>query len=411
MNDPKDGGTAPSQAYAAALRNAVAGYTATGGTQRAIAEATHVSPAALSRYLSGDRLAPPSFPRSLQSFLAGQDHPLDPPALARLEGLCRAAHAASGAPAAQLVQLHYDLARLTEEHGRAQQIAEARLAGLEAQAGHLAQQLAQALNRVEAQDESLRHAQDYTHQIEAELAEQHKQARELRREVEVLREQNRLLVEEQAGTVPGVSTQAGLGAEAVSAAAGGTNAPLKEAMDLPAPQNWHYSSDPPDRDPFHPDPPNTGAANPGSLTFDPPRWTPSGLSTPPPNRGIADPVGQQPVGPSYGRGVLWVALMTYLSWVLWLTCGFALVADPGPSIVLMAVTAAVALAGPHFGLLVLIALSGQGAIEKHMDKLFKALFTAQGVSFAAWMATLMGPVFKIVAADTVAEWIATTILL
>ncbi|MEU6957646.1 hypothetical protein [Streptomyces sp. NPDC045714] len=103
--------------------------------------------------------------------------------------------------------------------------------------------------------------------------------------------------------------------------------------------------------------------------------------------------------------------MTYLSWVLWLTCGFALVADPGPSIVLMAVTAAVALAGPHFGLLILIALSGLGAIEKHMDKLFKALFTAQGVSFAAWMATLMGPVFKIVAADTVAEWIATTILL
>ncbi|MEU6957647.1 hypothetical protein [Streptomyces sp. NPDC045714] len=111
-------------------------------------------------------------------------------------------------------------------------------------------------------------------------------------------EQNRLLVEEQAGTVPGVSTQAGLGAEAVSAAAGGTTAPLKEAMDLPAPPDWHYSSDPPDRDPFHPDPPITGSANPRSLTFDPPRWTPSGLSTPPPDQGITDPVGQQPVEPS-----------------------------------------------------------------------------------------------------------------
>lgn len=44
---------------------------------------------------------------------------------------------------------------------------------------------------------SLRHAQDYIHQVEGELAQQREQARQLQQEVGVLREQNRRLVEEQ----------------------------------------------------------------------------------------------------------------------------------------------------------------------------------------------------------------------
>ncbi|MFD9339653.1 hypothetical protein ACFWBF_35535 [Streptomyces sp. NPDC060028] len=60
--------------------------------------------------------------------------------------------------------------------------------------------------RVAEQDESLRHAQDYIHQAEAELAQQREQARQLQQEVGVLREQNRRLVEER-HHVPRTSTQ------------------------------------------------------------------------------------------------------------------------------------------------------------------------------------------------------------
>ncbi|MBO0913303.1 helix-turn-helix transcriptional regulator [Streptomyces laculatispora] len=66
---------APSVVYAAALREVVSGFTARGGTQKAIALAVHISPAALSRYLNGERVAPPEFLDGLWSFLAGQDHP------------------------------------------------------------------------------------------------------------------------------------------------------------------------------------------------------------------------------------------------------------------------------------------------------------------------------------------------
>ncbi|MFB6808758.1 helix-turn-helix domain-containing protein [Streptomyces sp. NPDC056387] len=62
-------------AYAAALREAVAGFTAAGGTQKAMADALHVSAAALSRYLSGDRIAPRETLRAMQAFLAARGLP------------------------------------------------------------------------------------------------------------------------------------------------------------------------------------------------------------------------------------------------------------------------------------------------------------------------------------------------
>ncbi|MFD3777940.1 helix-turn-helix domain-containing protein [Streptomyces sp. NPDC058612] len=54
MDEPRAAGPA------AALRTAVSGFTAYGGTQREIAVAVHVSPAALSRYVSGERIPPPT---------------------------------------------------------------------------------------------------------------------------------------------------------------------------------------------------------------------------------------------------------------------------------------------------------------------------------------------------------------
>ncbi|MEU9305829.1 hypothetical protein [Streptomyces sp. NPDC048269] len=207
-------------AYAAALRKAVASYTATGGTQKAMADALHISAAALSRYLSGDRIAPRETLRAMQAFLAARGLPLTHEVWAELDALCGQAHLASGSPAVQLAQLKEELARLRGEQERAQQVAETRLTGLEEQAGHLAEQLEVALARAQTaegereilqarvteQDESLRHAQDYIHQIEAELTQQKEEARLLLQEVGVLRQQNRELVEEQ-HRVPGPSTQ------------------------------------------------------------------------------------------------------------------------------------------------------------------------------------------------------------
>jgi ABC-type transporter Mla subunit MlaD len=195
----------------------VAGYLATGGTQRAIARAISYEFSSVSRYLSGERVLPAKDLPVLRSFLTEQGHPLDDHVTDRLEELCRAAHAASGSPAVQLEQTRYDLARLTEAFSRAQAVLEgqaARLAELEEQAARLSDlkdkaarltgQLAEASERIEKQNQSLDHARGYIQQTEAELTEQRKQTHTLRREVEVLREQNRRLIEEPTG-VAGVS--------------------------------------------------------------------------------------------------------------------------------------------------------------------------------------------------------------
>ncbi|MFB7260812.1 helix-turn-helix domain-containing protein [Streptomyces nojiriensis] len=199
--------------YAAALREALTAFTTSGGTQRDLARALNVAPATLSRYLSGERVAPRDFLRRLRGHLDRQGMPWTPEEYENLDALCGQAHASSGSPAVQLAQLREELARLRSEQEQAQQVAEERLTGLEEQAGRLAEQLEEALERARAaearvaeQDETLRHGQAYIHQVEAELALQREQARLLQQEVGVLREQNRRLVEERP-RVAGASTQ------------------------------------------------------------------------------------------------------------------------------------------------------------------------------------------------------------
>ncbi|OEJ56769.1 hypothetical protein BGM19_00560 [Streptomyces agglomeratus] len=147
-------------AYAAALREAVADFTAQGGTQRAIAQAVHIAPATLSRYLSGDRVAPREFLNALRAYLGEQGRPLETDLHKRLDALCGKAHAASGSPAVQLAQLKEELGRLRAQQEQAQQVAETRLAGLEEQADRLARDLEQALERAQSAEGARRLLED-----------------------------------------------------------------------------------------------------------------------------------------------------------------------------------------------------------------------------------------------------------
>ncbi|MFJ8212122.1 helix-turn-helix domain-containing protein [Streptomyces sp. NPDC096033] len=206
--------------YADALRKALAPFLAVGGTQKEIAAALNTAPATLSRYLSGERVASQRFLRDLRNYFQEQGMPWPPEVYENLDRLCGKAHAASGSPTVQLAQLKEELERLGLEQQKDRQISEARLGELQQQADRLTRELQEALDRAQTaeglseilqarvaqQDDSLRHAQDYIHQVEAELAQQREQAEQLQRALGVLREQNRRLVEEQQH-VPGVSTQ------------------------------------------------------------------------------------------------------------------------------------------------------------------------------------------------------------
>ncbi|MGY4966790.1 helix-turn-helix domain-containing protein [Streptomyces sp. 900105245] len=227
--------------YAARLRNGVEIYRVGGGTQKKIAAATGISATTLSRYLSGERVLPPERLRAIRAYLEAQ--PVDFPDgfWGKVEELCGQAHRASGSPSVQRVQLAEDLARAQADQARAkekldraeeqlvqargeyqqaQQIAEGRLHALERRLRRITEQLRKALvrarnterarkyleKRLAEQDQSLRQAQDYARRIEAELAQQVEQAERLVKEVGVLREQNRRLIEE-GSAVPAPSTQ------------------------------------------------------------------------------------------------------------------------------------------------------------------------------------------------------------
>ncbi|WP_399554297.1 helix-turn-helix domain-containing protein [Streptomyces anulatus] len=279
---------AAAAAYAAALREVVYGFRAVGGTQKKLADALHVSQATLSRYLSGERIAPYAFLRDLRVFLDGQGLLWDQDMEELLDTLCGQAHAASGSPAVQLVQIREELARLREgreEQQQAKQFADMRLAVLEAQVRELTGQLAQALHharttegarallqeQVHAQDESLRHARDYIHQVEAELSEQREQARLLQLEVGVLRKQNQRFVAEQAHTISGVSTQA-TGFDA-ALAAGAARQATEAARQTATPQEFtsgRLMSDGMPPVPYRPSPPDpvpVGEIRPGRDTL------------------------------------------------------------------------------------------------------------------------------------------------
>ncbi|MFJ1782643.1 helix-turn-helix domain-containing protein [Streptomyces anulatus] len=314
-------------AYAAALREVVDGFRAVGGTQKKLADALHVSQATLSRYLSGKRTAPYGFLRDLRVFLDGQGLLWDQDMEELLDTLCGQAHAASGSPAVQLVQIREELARLREgreEQQQAKQFADMRLAVLEAQVRELTGQLAQALHharttegarallheQVHAQDESLRHAQDYIHQIEAELSEQREQARLLQLEVGVLRKQNQQFVEEQAHTISGVSTQS-TGVDAALAARAARQA-AEAARQTPTPQEPTSARPKPDGEPTAPHRPR------------------------PP-----DPVPIGEIRP--GRDTLAFLVLAAAAWTAGAVFAAGIRSDPGPSVWKLIIAAVVAL--------------------------------------------------------------------
>ncbi|WP_327180402.1 hypothetical protein OG599_35050 (plasmid) [Streptomyces sp. NBC_01335] len=422
----------PAKAYAGALREAVAGYLAAGGTQRAIADAVPVAYSTVSRYLSGDRILNAADLPKLRSFLAEQGHPMDDQAYGRLENLCRAAHAASGSPATQLAQIQIDLARLTEEHSKAltelgDQAARlteledqaARLAELEDQGARLSGQLEQALDRIEKQNRKLQHAQDYTRQIEAELADQQEQARLLRGEVDVLREQNRRLIEEQ---VPAVSTQVSSDEPALATGLRGSpTAGQDGSLHEAGPAQGSLD----DTD-FYAQLLEGLAVRQHEMRQNPERWTQNlgGIRPPtphPPSPASWDPVPPDPprgpanpplvlaAGPPLVRRYFCILLMTYLSWVLWLTFMVALQADPGPSIVVMALTAVIAFVAPIIGMRLLTGFPGQDGEPVEDD--LRSLLVLQAITFVGWCASLMDPFFTFVRADALATWIAHGILL
>lgn len=321
---------AAAAAYAAALREVVDGFRAVGGTQRKLADALHVSQAALSRYLSGERIAPYDFLRTLRVFLDGQGLLWDQDTEELLDALCGQAHAASGSPAVQLVQIREELARLREgreEQHQAKRFADVRLAVLEAQVRELTGQLAQALHharttegarallqeQVHARDESLRHAQDYIHQIEAELSGQREQARALQVEVGVLRKQNQQLVEEQAHTVSGVSTQAtSFEATLATLAARAATQAAEAANQTPKPQKPA-----------------------------PARPKPGGEPTAPHRPRPPDPVPIREIRP--GRDTFAFLVLAAAAWAAGAVFAAGIRADPGPSVWKLIVAAVVAL--------------------------------------------------------------------
>ncbi|MFB6879162.1 hypothetical protein [Streptomyces sp. NPDC056323] len=158
--------------YSAALREVLRPYRAGGGTQAALASSCYVSRAAMSRYLSGERLAERSFVTRLREALADHGHPLTDAEYERLIELCGDAHRASGSPSVQLAQLREELAELKQ----AQDLGGERLAEVEERAAGLFRELFQAGEQAQAaegreseltdlvarQRDQLRHAQEYT---------------------------------------------------------------------------------------------------------------------------------------------------------------------------------------------------------------------------------------------------------
>ncbi|MER7828070.1 hypothetical protein ABTX85_36560 [Streptomyces sp. NPDC096097] len=202
--------------YATALRKALDGYLASGGTQKDLAKALGTSPTSITRHLQGERITPRKQLRAIKAYLEAQGVPCPDEVWAELEELCSQAHLASDSPAVQRDHFKEELARACAEHQRARWDAEKQLHGLEQRADRLAEDLRQALaraqraertrrilqERVTVQDQSLRKAGDYARGIEDELAQEKKQSGLARTEADVLREQNRRLFEEK----PAVAT-------------------------------------------------------------------------------------------------------------------------------------------------------------------------------------------------------------
>ncbi|MFJ8888547.1 helix-turn-helix domain-containing protein [Streptomyces sp. NPDC102402] len=380
-------------AYAAALREVVDGFLAAGGTQKDIAAALYVSQAALSRYLSGDRVASYDILRRLRAFLDDRGLLWDQEMDELLDALCGQAHATSGSPAVQLVQIREELARLRDEQQQAKQVADTRLADLETKARDLAAQLAQALDharttegarallqeQVREQDESLRHAQDYIHQIEADLSEQREQARLLQQQVGVLRAQNQRLVEEQTQPVSGVSTQ-DTGLEV--AVAMSKNAPAEISPDPTAVPLWASLER---TGPVYP-PPRNPSVRPAQG---------KGVS-----RHYADTMGPDRI---FAVGV---PLVTYAAFVLLTAFITGLEADPGPSIWKMLLAGGTALLWPTTSVGALRLGLPRG--DARAKGLVVGTFWGQLMTLSIWFAfpSTINPVLSVMGLDASGQWLA-----
>ncbi|MFE6946130.1 helix-turn-helix domain-containing protein [Streptomyces chartreusis] len=109
--------TSEGAAYAVELRRIVDEYLAAGGgSQKVLAGLLHVSEPTLSRYLSGERVAPLEKVTALQHVLMSVGLALDESEAARLMRLAARAHEASGAPSVKLRYLEGEFGRLKQMH-------------------------------------------------------------------------------------------------------------------------------------------------------------------------------------------------------------------------------------------------------------------------------------------------------
>ncbi|GAA3491371.1 helix-turn-helix domain-containing protein [Streptomyces cremeus] len=198
-------------------------------SQNALAKATHVAPSTVSRYLSGERIAPAEFVQAAVAFLADRGEEVAPEVVEELNVLRRAAQRSSPRPDTRALYWMEEARRATDARARSEEAHRATAGELEEVAvrlGALENELDQALagraaaeeerdaNRaaLAVQQEQLAHAQRYARQIEGELTAHQAEVHLLRREVTVLRHQVERLRDEApptvgGETVPGMATQ------------------------------------------------------------------------------------------------------------------------------------------------------------------------------------------------------------
>lgn len=217
----------------------------TGQTQASLVKAVFSSQAAVSRYLSGRRVAPQTFLDAFAGFLRGCGVALSEEHFAQLTELRKQAQRASNGAATQVLywqelidQLQAEVDGLREELGQAREELAAReletqsltaareeAAGLAARLTTVEAALSEARTRAEAaeadrdrladqaagQQDQLEHAAAYSRTLERDLAGEQERVKALQRELHVLQRQVQRLLNEQWDTVPG----AGKPAEAV----------------------------------------------------------------------------------------------------------------------------------------------------------------------------------------------------
>lgn len=215
-------------AYAAKLSAVLQPVLKQGATQNALAKAAKVSPSTVSRYLSGERIAPADFVEEFWTFLRDRGFPLTQEELTEVTTLRRAAQKASPQPENRVRYWKEEVKRFKDEYTRSEERHQAtseELTELADRLSELQREFDDTLGRVEAaeterdevrataagQQEQLAHAQDYTRRIESELAERQDEVRQLQREVTVLRGQVERLRDEPSPSfeqgVPGAAMQ------------------------------------------------------------------------------------------------------------------------------------------------------------------------------------------------------------